>query len=197
MFFFGDNYYGQVDRVRGLFFVRTRFLHIWFVPLIPRESYLFFDEQPDGQYIGVRIPLNWKSVFVAWMRGFLLFFAVIVLLGAAGPFESDQLSWRYKFAFAALCLGMAVLACIGYLWTLRFSRPTTARAVAHGAVLHIPGRVVEEYLQGNSTGFWRAMSEPGTTAQHMDSAEMEAIRAAVERKKADGSFITKIKDGQS
>jgi hypothetical protein len=62
MFRFGDSYFGKVDWVPGLFYVRTRFLHIWFFPFVPRQSYLFFDEPPGGSYLGVRIPLRWTTM---------------------------------------------------------------------------------------------------------------------------------------
>jgi len=102
MFFFGDNYYGKVDRVPGLFFVRTRFLHVWFVPLVPRESYLFFDGPPYGGYAGIRIRLNWKSVFVAWLRGFLVFLAVMLLLGGVMPFQIDRIKMDEKLKLAGV-----------------------------------------------------------------------------------------------
>jgi len=78
---------------------------------------------------------------------------------------------------------------------LRFSRATLERAAALGALLQIPRRVVEEHLLGNSASFWRAMAEPNTAVPRLDRTEVEAIQAALEDRKADGSLITAIKDG--
>jgi len=75
MIIYGTNFYGRVDEVPGIFHVVTEFEHLYAFPLIPRKSFLVLDEEPGGARV-VRIPLSWKSVFVAWLR------AVLCLVGA-------------------------------------------------------------------------------------------------------------------
>jgi hypothetical protein len=196
MFFFGDNYYGLVDRVPALFYVRTRFHHIWFVSLVPRESYLFFDDQPDHQLVGIRIPLSWKSILAGWVRGLLVFFAVLVFCSGLVVFESEQMRLAEKLRISGICSGLALLACVGYWFTLRLFRPSIERAYALGICLGIPRLVIKEYYLGNKAGFWSQVSKPDLTPQGLEAPEKEAIRAAIEKKKADGEFLTIIKDGQ-
>src|SRR5262245_49619284 len=74
MLFGGDNYYGRIDRVPQLFYVCTRFLHVCFVPIVPRDSWLVGESGDKAlRPIVVRLPLNWRSVFMGWFRGALYF----------------------------------------------------------------------------------------------------------------------------
>ena len=65
---YGDDYFGKVDHVPGLFFVKTRFLHCMWVPLVPRESYLMVD---DGACPPIQIRLRTTDVLDAgtWIVG--------------------------------------------------------------------------------------------------------------------------------
>jgi hypothetical protein len=63
MFIVGARLYGKVDALPGLFFVKTRFLHVYWIPVVPRESYLLLDPKHSSEGHGVRIPLRWKSVY--------------------------------------------------------------------------------------------------------------------------------------
>ena len=66
---FGTRLFGQVDRVAGLFSVRTRFFHINFVPLVPLASYLIFEEKSGSGNRGIELKkLRWNSVLLAWLR---------------------------------------------------------------------------------------------------------------------------------
>lgn len=77
--YYGIRHYGPVDRIEGLGEVRTRFFHIWFVPLIPLGS-MFVTQQLDDGVSGLKIGLSLKSVLVAWSRTAF----VLSLLGLVG-----------------------------------------------------------------------------------------------------------------
>jgi hypothetical protein len=69
MIIFGTRFYGKVDHLPGLCYVVTRFVHIWFVPLIPTETYLVLEgTESGGNFRGVPISLSGKSVVNAWLR---------------------------------------------------------------------------------------------------------------------------------
>lgn len=66
----GERLMGKVDHVPGLFHVATRFGHLWYIPLIPMGSYIVFGQ--DGtKFQGVKLGLDIKSIFVAWLRAAL------------------------------------------------------------------------------------------------------------------------------
>jgi len=71
MIIFGTRYYGKVDEVPGLFHVATRFLHIWFIPLIPLGSILILAKSGNSIH-GAKIPLSFKSILIAWLRAAVL-----------------------------------------------------------------------------------------------------------------------------
>src|SRR3954466_4220447 len=73
---FGSRLTGKVDEVPGLFHVATRFGHVYYLPLFPLQSYIVLGR--DGRrFRGVPIPLNTKSVLLAWARGLPSLAAVV------------------------------------------------------------------------------------------------------------------------
>lgn len=67
----GSRLYGKVDEVPGVFYVATKFGHLWYLPLIPLGSHVVFREHEDG-WDGLPISMSTKSVLVAWTRAALV-----------------------------------------------------------------------------------------------------------------------------
>src|SRR2546423_13729898 len=70
-FIFGTRLFGKCDQVPGFFHVATRFGHVDYIPLIPMQSYIVFEQSNGiigGTFRGVPIGLSGKSVAIAWMR---------------------------------------------------------------------------------------------------------------------------------
>ncbi len=63
----GSRLYGKVDVVPGLFHVETKFGHLWYIPLIPFGSFLVLNKEGNA-WNGVRIPMSFKSILLAWLR---------------------------------------------------------------------------------------------------------------------------------
>ena len=80
MIIYGTRHFGAVDEVPGLGCVKTRFFHIWFIPLIPLGS-AFLTKEEWGSNEGISVAFSLKSVFMAWFRTFL-FFSALGLLAA-------------------------------------------------------------------------------------------------------------------
>src|SRR5436305_1786902 len=97
----GSRLYGKVDRVEGLFFVATRFIHFCLVPLIPTDSYLVFSQAGDC-FRGVTIPLSGKSILVAWMRAMLLGVVFFLMVAAVkSEQDGDEAHFAMFFGMAA------------------------------------------------------------------------------------------------
>jgi hypothetical protein len=88
----GSKLYGKVDVVPGLFHVETKFGHLWYIPLIPVESYVVLGKGGDG-FNGVRIPLSFKSVVYAWLRAATLIAGVVGSIGALAKVGKDPSGW--------------------------------------------------------------------------------------------------------
>lgn len=93
----GQRMYGRVDRMGGSH-VATRFFHLYYVPLIPLSSWLVLEEKDEGQFLGLQVPLQLRSVAMAWMR-----VASILLLGVA----AWNVVERINSPFAGLADGVA------------------------------------------------------------------------------------------
>jgi hypothetical protein len=148
MFIVGDNYYGKVDHVPGLFYVKTRFLHVWWFPFVPRESYLFFDEKPGwGGLRGVKIPLRWKSVCTAWIRACSLFGCFWLLLAGGILLTRDRVE-APLVAAATLC-GLALICAVANWLTHQWTRADPERAIALGELLGMKADEVEKRICQN------------------------------------------------
>ncbi len=79
MIVFGTHKFGWVDQVEGLGSVATMFIHVMYVPLIPTGSFFIFADDEDR---GVTIPLNGKSVLIAYTRAAMFWTAFICTLAA-------------------------------------------------------------------------------------------------------------------
>jgi len=145
---FGKRYAGKVDCVPGLFFVKSYFLHVYWLPFVPQGSYLLWDD-PQNRFRGVRIPLCWRSVFKAWL---VLYPLILFLLGSAlvtivnfDPPTSQNVPMRRLVGIPILVI---VFALPFWLW-FRLAKLTGARAIELAAHLSIPNFVVEQHMNGN------------------------------------------------
>jgi hypothetical protein len=109
VFFVGDHYFGRVDHVPAMFYIETRFLHIYYFPFVPRESYLFIDQKPIyGERKGIRIPICWKSVLIAWTRAcFGGLCALMIIGGTLQLFQSPQVGQDSPIVKAVVCWTVA------------------------------------------------------------------------------------------
>jgi hypothetical protein len=114
-FIFGHRLLGKVDQVPGVLHVATQFYHVNYLPLYPVKSYIIREE--DG--LGVPIPLNYRSMLMAWARlglvGMAVVFAVATILAAMQGSE-------HVFLFGGFCLPAA------WAWILLSKHPTCCAA---------------------------------------------------------------------
>lgn len=69
---FGIARFGRCDSIRGLGYVVTRFFHISYVPIIPLGSDFILRTESNSPDVEAEVPLNGKSVVLAFGRLFLL-----------------------------------------------------------------------------------------------------------------------------
>jgi hypothetical protein len=62
----GKKLYGPHDRVPGLGHLRTLFVHIWWVPLVPLGTVLVLGDDPKGTCL--QLPFSFKGALYAWAR---------------------------------------------------------------------------------------------------------------------------------
>ncbi len=83
LFVCGERFYGQCDEVPGTLHVLTRFFHLWWFPLIPRESWLILIDRHGCRSAGhVRLRLQPRSIALTWLRALL--WVAVAVLGCAG-----------------------------------------------------------------------------------------------------------------
>ena len=112
MVVFGSSLFGKVYAVRGVCHVATRFLHVFFVPLVPTSSWLVFDE-PRASFFGTGgeghqlKSIHWGSVAAAWIRSFLSVCAVAASIVGATVVLLDRASGDIVGAWALVALAIA------------------------------------------------------------------------------------------
>jgi hypothetical protein len=88
---YGSRLYGRTDAVPELFHVATQFLHVWFIPICPKQSYIVLEETGDG-FRGVPIGDDRKSILIGYARSwsFLSVIGCIAWMGIAFADVSDS-----------------------------------------------------------------------------------------------------------
>jgi hypothetical protein len=138
MIHFGTVLFGKVDEVPGLFYVKTQFFHLNFLPLFPMNSFVIHaaTETSEGQFSGRSLGYNWRSIMAAYVRAVL--FIVIGLTIAAVLVTAilccqGEPCWDYLGAFLLCLLGGTSLLCA----TFRWARPDAVRALKYAGILGI------------------------------------------------------------
>lgn len=183
MIVFGTRMFGDVSNVPDLFYVGTRFFHIWYIPLIPVGSFLVL-EDTDAGFRGVPIGLSFRSIFTAWFRTFFVLLALLCiglsiyavftgtpdLLGmlAWEVFQRDlsdlvHIPWiAQTVIFYGLMLSCIFVGIVTYWGSHRFARASYKRAVALAQETGISKALVDHaFGKAIDVGAMTAESGPG------------------------------------
>ncbi len=130
-FIFGQRNFGKVDRVPGVFYVVTQFFHINFVPLIPLTTYLVLEGSESGNgFKGVKIPMSFKSIVVAWGRWALIIGALITAAFGLISLLAGVSARDVELMVQGVVLGLASVLCGVTFWaTYHFSKAGHDRAM--------------------------------------------------------------------
>ena len=159
MIIWGQRLYGRVFVVMGVFYVATQFFHIWYIPLIPVESWIIMEgsESSGGNqssWRGHRIPMNMKSVLFGWIRAATIVGALVGLPGifAVVKHEKD----------AASMLLVSVASIVVYLLTKRYERatPDSVRAMIENTALAPEAKAKLIALSGGTTSTLEDLADP-------------------------------------
>jgi hypothetical protein len=143
MVVFGARLYGKVHAVPGVFYVSTRFLHVFFVPLVPTSSWVildtahrhgWFDSQRKGRQLG---RILWRSAALAWVRLALLLLIVLSIVLAA-----TLSGVKSHFNRSVGCFALGVSCVVALMYSYRRTRATTADLEALESVSGFPGELL-------------------------------------------------------
>ncbi len=155
----GTRMAGKVDVVPRIGYVSTRFFHLYYVPLIPLQSYLVFSEEGD-EINGVLLPFQPKSILVGWLRGAswlaLIAAPVIAMLGIG-----DKHPEVAAISLAVWVLAALLLPTLHYWPAVREASYERAIQLANHAGLSPETRLMLEVAYGRLTA---------------DQAERELVR---------------------
>lgn len=130
---YGWGLYGRVDRVPGLFFVATQFLHVSFFPVYPSQSYLVIERaEAAAGPTAVKLELNMKSIAMAYLKALLVAAGLgLSFFGTIAALRIEESPWFWLFP----ALGVGCLA----LWWVRrgAGAATPERAMELGALAGI------------------------------------------------------------
>jgi hypothetical protein len=146
----GQRLCGRVDEVPGLFHVRTRFFHVYYIPLIPLQSFIILAGSESGSgFKGKPVSMSFKSVLAGWLRGGSVVGAIVGAIVAVvnacqlgGPEHDEAVMWLVVSVVLLLgCVG-------GYALSLLLAKASYERALQMGEELGIPLDLLEEHLGG-------------------------------------------------
>lgn len=148
---------GVVDKVPGYFFVATEFLHLFRIPLLPTDSYLY---RKDGDWdLAFPVAMSFKSVLIGWARGLLGVVAAIALivLVEAVVFSSSETGALARAVIAVV----AILVCGGlHAVTKLAAKPTAEQAERLARKLRLPAESIHEIREIVDAGRWSEQLPP-------------------------------------
>ena len=166
----GSRLYGKCDEVKGLFHVATKFGHFDYIPLIPMGSWLVFEKTGNG-WRGVRIPLSFKSILIAWARCIAI---VAVVAGAIVTFTGYEEFHRGRVTTTEGALGIIVPGTITALslaflilspYLTGIGRASARRAEQLGRLAGLPDDVLDNLRRSQfnlpPTGAFEVMPPTG------------------------------------
>lgn len=145
MIIVGQKLCGCVDQVPGKCYVKTRFLHFYYVPVIPLSSWAIAQgSEKNSDFQGQQIPLSWKSILFGWLQTWLVIFGAYSLcVGTAivtrgQPAPNNGLDGEFKVLLGCICL------VVWMLFTIWPFRANERRAIELTSRLGIPFESSEE-----------------------------------------------------
>jgi hypothetical protein len=139
MFVFGTKFFGRIQSVPGLFYVATKFFHLFFFPLIPLGTYFVFENSAKHEVKGGRdristlvkpMPFNIKTVLIAWLRTAL----ILMIIGSAVQ--------AVAFGHAVPATIVAITSTLSLHLSYVLTRADVERAIELGHVARFPDDMV-------------------------------------------------------
>jgi hypothetical protein len=143
---YGYTLFGRVDRVPGLFHVATQFLHVYWMPILPKRSMLVL-EMPSGEGRAVLLPLSWKSILLAWGR-FLIMIAGCVVLPFGIGVNLPDLPDRWARVAAIMMLSMPIMSMVLIGVSYALTRAKASRAIELARIAGIPPEEIARRFVG-------------------------------------------------
>ena len=157
MIVWGTRLFGRTDEVPGYFVVATVFFHIWYIPLVPIQSYLVLED--NGQsWRGVPIQFNLRSILLAYGRTIAGGVGVITLVGVL---LGQQISQDISYIAGLLICIFSWALCI----RLKFVRSYRFASLERARQLFM---LVSQFAQERDPGAQErsgASAQPGTHAE--------------------------------
>jgi len=154
MIYFGTRLFGMVHLVPGRFYVSTKFLHIFLVPLIPLGSWIVTKESDRG-WEGRPIGISVYSILMAWIRtALVLSYLGIAVMMFVRIFDNRELIDASEVAAFA---GLSLLCILASKLTYIFSVAGTKRAQALALKL---GYSEADAARIEGASGWRLFSRP-------------------------------------
>lgn len=135
----GSRMCGKVDIVPGICHVATSFGHLYYIPLIPTSSMLVLAEDSEGTY-GVKVPLSFKSILLAWFRSALWVALVVAVVTALVTFgdPNDGAGWIPIVG----AIGILVMLIVSYRASF-LTRASIERATQFAEMEELPDEIRE------------------------------------------------------
>lgn len=162
---YGTAFYGKSDIVPGLFYVATKFIHFYGIPLIPYGSALVYENSQNianstsnakaaCNRLHINIPFNPYSLLFLITRIVLLIILVMDLTSAgkhqlAAGAASAATVTQPQFAGVAILDGSGITAAISMVllyWSYKIAVASKDRALSLGALAGAPREMIMRSL---------------------------------------------------
>lgn len=116
MIVWGTKLYGKVDEIEGVGYVATQFGHLFWIPLIPYQSY-FVTAKQGHQFEGIKLGLWSKSVLVGYLRAASLIFFFLAFGAANSLFNPTEQVDPERITSLRVILALGIASLPAYILT--------------------------------------------------------------------------------
>jgi hypothetical protein len=149
----GQRNYGQVDKVGDFCYVATQFGHLWFIPLIPIQTWIVIAGSESGNcFRGVQIPMSGKSILIAWLRAASIIampiLLILSLVATVGAFEARPTTSLFEALVKWSLLAASIVALV---LSYKMSHAGIPRAMQLADHLGVPRLAMLKVVQPDRT----------------------------------------------
>lgn len=151
----GKRFFGRVDRVPGLFYVATAFIHLFWFPLIPLGTSIVLENSeragPGGSttYRVHKTGFSFKSFLIAYFRAVLIFpivFAIVIPAAAYFGLLAEKFAPVPDPAYWGTVLGIVFGGSLLVWLSHKITAPSKKRALELGKIAGYPDEAVLRLL---------------------------------------------------
>lgn len=171
-----DHIRGRVDIVPGCCYVATEFVCVWFFPILPRRSLLFFADPDDfTTEIAIPVRLSIKSLLFAYIKPILILWAVFAVAFPFTMFFDSLVKPDIMLEFVLVAAAFLAVPCLALFALRRASLASPRRRATLAKIEGLPPEVVMKLRSGLAETKFRQLNADWNAEPNAPEPSVEIV----------------------